>query len=211
MNSVHLFYNMKPNPRDRRHDLTRQKILATARSLLLTEGLDGISMRALAEKADYSPAALYKYFDSKEAIIEALRQEAWQILAAYEPEPPPAGMTALADLYVHSGRNYIRFASQYPEYYQLIMSTTETGPASLEEFKQLPSFVELLRFIEAAVAGGEFELPAGYEPIHLALLSWFTVHGISLLKLTMMSKCQAEFEPLSVEVLEMVTAAFTRK
>jgi AcrR family transcriptional regulator len=202
---------MKTSPRDRRHDLTRQKILDTARSILLSEGLGGISMRALAEKADYSPAALYKYFDSKEAIVEALRQEAWQMMAAFEPEPPPAGMISLADLYVHSGRNYIRFASQYPEYYQLIMSTTETGPASLEEFKQHPNFIELLRFVEAAVAAGEFELPDGYTPLHLALLSWFTVHGISLLNLTMMSKCQDEFEAVSVEVLEMVKAVFIKK
>jgi AcrR family transcriptional regulator len=201
---------MITSPRDRRHDLNRQKILDIARSLLLTEGLEGISMRALAEKADYSPAALYKYFDSKEAIVETLRQEAWQMMAAYEPDPPPAGMTSLADQYVQSGRNYIRFASQYPEYYQLIMSTSETGPNSLEEFKQHPNFVELLRFVEAAVVGGEFEVPQGYAPIHLAMLSWFAVHGISMLKLTMMNKCQDEFEAISLEVLEMVKMVFIK-
>jgi AcrR family transcriptional regulator len=209
MNNVHLFPVMKTSPRDRRHDLTRQKILDIARGLLLTHGVSGISMRALAEKADYSPAALYKYFDSKEAIIEALRQEAWHLMAAFEPEPP-AEVTSLADLYVHSGRSYIRFASQHPEYYQLIMSTVETGPNSLEEFKQNPSFVELLQFVESAVAAGEFKLPEGYAPLHLAMLSWFAVHSISLLKLTMMSKFQDEFETLGLEVLEMVKAAFLK-
>ncbi len=34
-------------------------------------------MRYLAEKVDYSPSALYKYFNNKEEIIEALRQEGW--------------------------------------------------------------------------------------------------------------------------------------
>ena len=91
------------------------------------------------------------------------------------------------------------------------MSTTETGPASLEEFKQHPNFVELLHFVEAAEAAGEFELPEGYAPIHLAMLSWFAVHGISLLKLTMMSKCQDEFEAISLEVLEMVKTVFVKK
>ena len=201
---------MENSPRARRHDLTRQKILDTARSLLLSQGVDGISMRILAEKADYSPAALYKYFANKEEIIEALRQEAWQLLAAFEPEPP-AGMTSLADLFVHSGRSYIQFANRYPEYYQLIMSTTETGPESLEEFKQYPNFVEMLRFVEEAVTAGEFELPPGYAPIHLAMLSWFTVHGISLLTLTMMNKCQDEFGLLSDEVLEMVKDAFVKR
>jgi AcrR family transcriptional regulator len=202
---------MKTSPRDRRHDLTKQKILDTARSILLAEGVSGISMRTLAEKVDYSPAALYRYFSNKEEIVEALRQEAWQMLATFEPEPPPADHTSLGDLYVHLGRTYIRFATQYPEYYQLIMSTTETGPNSLDEFKQNPNFVDLLQFVEAAVAAGEFKLPEGYTPTHLAMLSWFTVHSISLLKLTMMSKCQEEFEALSMEVIEMVKVAFTSK
>ncbi|MBA3072339.1 MAG: TetR/AcrR family transcriptional regulator [Anaerolineae bacterium] len=202
---------IRVSPRNRRHDLTRQNILDNARSLLVSEGLNGISMRALAEKTNYSPAALYKYFDSKEAIVEVLRQEAWQMMASFEPEPPPAGITSLADLFVHSGQNYIRFASQHPQQYQLIMSTTETGPASLEEFKNHPNFIDLLHFVEAAVSSGEFELPDGYTPLHLAMLSWFTVHGISLLKLTMMNKCQEEFESISLEVLEMVKVVFIKK
>jgi AcrR family transcriptional regulator len=202
---------MNTSPRNRRHDLTKQKILDTARTILLTEGVGEISMRTLAEKVDYSPAALYQYFANKEEIVEALRQEAWQLMAAYDPEPAPANMTSMADLFIHSGRNYIRFATQYPEYYQLIMSTTETGPNNIHEFMQNPNFIGLLQFVEAAVASGEFELPKEFTPLHLAMLSWFVVHSISLLKLTMMSKCQEEFEKLSMEILDMVKVVFTKK
>lgn len=168
-------------------------------------------MRTLADKVDYSPAALYQYFSNKEEIVEALRQEAWQMLAAYEPDPPPPGMTSMADLYVHMGRTYIQFAARYPEYYQLIMSTTDTGPESMAEFKRNPNFIGLLQFVEAAVASGEFELPQGFTPAHLAMLSWFVVHSIALLKLTMMSKCTEEFEALSLEVIDLVKTAFSKK
>lgn len=202
---------MKTSPRDRRYDLTKQRILDTARTILLTEGVGAISMRTLAEKVDYSPAALYKYFANKEEIIEALRQEAWQLMATYEPESVPASMTSMPDLFVRLGRNYIRFASQYPQYYQLIMSTTETGPKNLDEFKQNPNFIGLLQFMEAAVKSGEFKLPEGYTPTHLAMLSWFVVHSISLLNLTMMSKCQEEFEALSIEILDLVKVFYVAK
>ncbi|MDP3721675.1 MAG: hypothetical protein Q8R09_04370, partial [Anaerolineaceae bacterium] len=74
-----------------------------------------------------------------------------------------------------------------------------------------PNFIDLLHFVEAAVSSGEFELPDGYTHLHLAMLSWFTVHGISLLKLTMMNKCQEEFESISLEVLEMVKVVFIKK
>jgi AcrR family transcriptional regulator len=200
---------MDISPRNRRHDLTKQKILDTARQILLTEGVQAISMRTLADRVDYSPAALYKYFANKEEIIAALRQEAWEMMAAHPSEISP-GMT-LPEIFVQSGRGYIDFATKYPEYYMLIMSTAEGGPNSLEEFKQTPNFVGLLQFVESVVAAGEFQLPPGYTPMHLALLSWFTVHGISLLKLTVMNKCPDEFEAASVEVLNMVKEVFTRK
>jgi hypothetical protein len=91
------------------------------------------------------------------------------------------------------------------------MSTTDTGPNNLEELKQNPNFIGLLQFVEAGVAAGEFKVPEGYTPFHLAMLSWFTVHAISLLKLTMMSKCSAEFEAVSIEVLNMIKETFAKK
>ena len=196
-------------PSERRFEKTRQGILKAARSLLLEGGVEAISMRTLADKVDYSPAALYKYFASKEEIIEALRQEAWELMANFEPNIPAD--LSIADMFILSGRNYLKFATQYPEYYLLIMSTTETGPESMDEFKQSPSFVDLLQFTEVAVGSGEFVLPDGYSPTHFALLSWFVVHGISLLKLTMMSKCQDEFEEISIEVMNMIKEVFVKK
>jgi len=202
---------MPLSPSERRFEKTRQGILSAARTLLFDGGVDAISMRTLAEMVDYSPAALYKYFANKEELVEALRQEAWDMMAAYEPEPPPADMTSLADLFIYSGQSYIDFATRYPEYYLLIMSTTETGPENMEEFKQNPNFINLVQFMEAAIASGEFQVPEGYTPTHLALLSWFVVHSISLLKLTMMSKCKEEFEALSAEVMEMIKVTFAKK
>lgn len=200
---------MKTSPRNRRHDLTKQKILDTARQILLTEGVQAISMRTLAERVDYSPAALYKYFANKEEIITALRQEAWELMAAHPSEISP-GMS-MAEIFVQSGRGYIDFATKYPEYYMLIMSTAEGGPNNLEEFKQTPNFIGQLQFVESIIAAGEFQLPPGYTPFHLAMLSWFMVHGISLLKLTVMNKCADEFEAVSVEVMNMVKDVFTKK
>jgi len=197
------------SPSERRYEKIRQGILKAARTLLLEGGVDVISMRTLADKVDYSPAALYKYFSSKEEIIEALRQEAWELMANFEPDIPPG--ISMADMFVLSGRNYVKFATQYPEYYLLIMSTTETGPKSMQEFKESPAFIDLLEFTRAAVGSGEFVLPEGYSPTHFALLSWFVVHGVSILKLTMMNKCQDEFEEISIEVLNMIKEAFVKK
>jgi len=55
-------------------DHKRSLILEAARKVFESEGLDGASLRAIAAKAGYTPAALYFHFDSKEAIYaEVLR------------------------------------------------------------------------------------------------------------------------------------------
>lgn len=52
----------------------RALILKAAREVFEAEGLEGASLRAIAGRAGYTPAALYFHFDSKEAIYaEVLR------------------------------------------------------------------------------------------------------------------------------------------
>jgi len=52
----------------------RELILDAAREVFAAEGLEGASLRAIAARAGYTPAALYFHFDSKEAIYaEVLR------------------------------------------------------------------------------------------------------------------------------------------
>ena len=46
----------------------RGLILKAARKVFEAEGLEGASLRAIAARAGYTPAALYFHFDSKEAI-----------------------------------------------------------------------------------------------------------------------------------------------
>jgi AcrR family transcriptional regulator len=52
----------------------RARILKAARDVFTAEGLEGASLRAIAARAGYTPAALYFHFESKEAIYaEVLR------------------------------------------------------------------------------------------------------------------------------------------
>lgn len=56
-------------------ELKRGLILDAAREVFEADGLDGASLRAIAAKAGYTPAALYFHFPSKEAIYaEVLRE-----------------------------------------------------------------------------------------------------------------------------------------
>jgi len=69
--------------RDRRRQQTRAEILAAARELLLEVGPEELSLRQVARRADFSPAALYNYFASRDELVASLFGEAFERLDAY--------------------------------------------------------------------------------------------------------------------------------
>jgi len=112
---------MPRTPSTRRRQRTRDAILQAAQELILEDGLLAFSMRKLADKVDYSPAALYKYFTNKEEIMEEMRQTVFQMEAHFSAQrlqqnlPPDV-------LLMESEKTYLEFSRAYPQYYELMMS-----------------------------------------------------------------------------------------
>jgi AcrR family transcriptional regulator len=57
------------------HDARRAQVLDAARVCFAQSGFRGASMQEICAEAKMSPGALYRYFPSKEAIIEAIAQD----------------------------------------------------------------------------------------------------------------------------------------
>ncbi len=53
----------------------RREILDAARSLFVNEGYENLSLRRLAEKINYSPAAIYLYFEDKDDLLFAICED----------------------------------------------------------------------------------------------------------------------------------------
>ena len=67
---------------DRERQAVRQAILDAARDLFVSEGYRNVSIRKIAERIEYSPAAIYSYFPSKDDIFFALAEEGFRRLDA---------------------------------------------------------------------------------------------------------------------------------
>jgi AcrR family transcriptional regulator len=67
------------DPRDLRHralaDVRRELVLDAARSAFFELGMDKTTMREIAQRAGYTPGAIYSYFSSKEEVYGALLAE----------------------------------------------------------------------------------------------------------------------------------------
>ena len=60
------------SPGARRRKANLDRILDTAAKLIAADGVRSMSMSRLADAADYTPGALYRYFASKDALLAAL-------------------------------------------------------------------------------------------------------------------------------------------
>src|ERR1051325_3421242 len=72
---------------ERDRETVRRAILDAARGLFVSEGYRNVSIRKIAEKIEYSPAAIYGYFPRKDDIFYALAEEGFPLLhAGDDPE-----------------------------------------------------------------------------------------------------------------------------
>lgn len=75
---------------------TRDKILAAARKAFDRDGLEGVSLRDIAAQVGITPMAIYRHFDSKDALVDALVLDAlgeWSAIVA--ALPPGEGLVQL--------------------------------------------------------------------------------------------------------------------
>jgi AcrR family transcriptional regulator len=87
-----------PDRRTRKRQARRDHLLDLAADLVERHGVDGVTMAALAESADYAPASLYTYFPSRSALLAALQQRALGTLAAVARDCLAGWDRALRDL-----------------------------------------------------------------------------------------------------------------
>ena len=69
--------------RDRIRAATSQEIIATARRLLISQGSEAISLRAIAREMGMTAPALYRYFDSHESLIQHVVADIFTELSDY--------------------------------------------------------------------------------------------------------------------------------
>jgi AcrR family transcriptional regulator len=61
-----------PSRRDRLRESTKSEILGTARALLVSDGLPGVTLRAISREIGMTAPALYRYYPSLDSLLEQL-------------------------------------------------------------------------------------------------------------------------------------------
>jgi AcrR family transcriptional regulator len=196
------------SPRERRQQRTYDAILEAARHIISEQGIDALSMRAIANRIDYSPAGLYEYFGSKEEIIAAICQQGHRRLTAYMSVVDK--QLPFADYLLGIGMAYVEFAVQNPDFFLLMFTSvpaSANAPLSVETWlahgalEEGSSFGLLLECIERGVAEGVLRIRPEQGIFEMAFAAWAIVHGIAMLRITHLRALQADFETMTRETL----------
>jgi AcrR family transcriptional regulator len=115
--------------RERMRDATTAEIKATARDLLVREGPDALTLRAIAREMGMTAPALYRYFDSHEALVGALCQDVLDELTARleaARAAVPAGQPI--ERLMAACREFRRWSLAHPREFQLTFASVAAGP-----------------------------------------------------------------------------------
>ena len=147
---------------DRERQAVTDSILDAARELFLAEGYQSVSIRKIAERIEYSPAAIYSYYPSKDDIFLALAKEGFLRLDAKVNAAMGSG-NALDDVRACWWAFY-EFSKEQPEYF-LLMFVDRSVPRITEQWD---GFEFLQQLLNNAVAGIQKAIDAGAFPATLS-------------------------------------------
>jgi AcrR family transcriptional regulator len=133
-----------------------------------------LSLRALARAVGVSATAVYRHFPDKDALLAAIAEDAYAMLAADQRAASEAAGGGLAG-FGATGAAYVRFALKNPALFRLVFAHVQTEPHDQREEQDEAS--AMLQASAAAYA------PAGVDPQVAALQAWSLVHGLSMLML----------------------------
>ena len=183
----------------------RASILTAARDLFVTEGYANVSIRKVAERIEYSPAAIYSYFPGKDDIFFALATEGFQRLddaikdAAGDADP-------MQDL-----RNcwwaFYQFSKDQREFFHL-MFVDRSVPAITEQWQGFGLLQQMigrvaLRIQRSIDAG---QLPAELNPQMALHVLWAAMTGPAVLGCTCRLAPGEDCDALARDVLETTIA-----
>jgi AcrR family transcriptional regulator len=184
----------------------RERILDATLELLRKEGLEGVSIRKIADRIGVSHMLLYSYFKNRDAIIKGLRDRGFEEMEAFFAESlrrAEAG-DALVQVRASLGR-FIEMSHEYPKLYQLAWRIAM--PWRVDSRNVTTSLEHLSRLIQLCIERGQCSRS---NPALAAVMVFGIVNGMLMLYHSVSSLGQAKQALLETELIEAAMTYLTK-
>lgn len=194
---------------ERDREAVRRSILDAARELFTAEGYQNVSIRKIAERIEYSPAAIYSYFPSKDDIFFALAEEGFRLLGGPRSPEHHAQLKALEPverlraIFWH----FYEFSREHPQYFAL-MFVDRSVPRISKEYERFAFARDLKRSIleeiRECIASGA--LPATVDPATAMRAISCGLIGVATLRLSDRLGPEEDPDKLASNIVDVVLA-----
>jgi len=159
--------------------LRGQIIEAVERLLIETGDEQAVTIRAVADAVGVTPPSVYLHFADKDEMLFAVCERNFAELDRATQEAAAGSEDPLESLALR-GRAYIRFGVEHPEQYRILfMGKPSRTPEAfgIERLGNAAAFGHLLEHVSRCVETGLIQ----GDPIHVSLVLWAGVHGLTSL------------------------------
>ncbi len=126
-------------------------LIATALEIVAEDGIDALSLRALARRAGVSHAAPYHHFKTKGELLHAIAEQGFARLSRNLEEA--AAKAAPGDELVELGCAYVAFAAANPAFFRVMFRPDLTGASDETHHPGAAAFAQLRNVVARLVAG----------------------------------------------------------
>lgn len=174
------FHDEMPHRRGYHHGNLKEALVEAARRFIAERGLGGFTLADAAKLVGVSPAALYRHFRGRDALVQEVAERGFKLfgerlsVALRAPGEPIERFTRM-------GEAYLAFAEEEPGYYAAMFSGG--GEEGCGPFERQPTPAGGTAF-EILVAALQKTFPDGFggvDPRFIALEVWALSHGIATL------------------------------
>ncbi len=194
-------------PRQRRRRKRLQQLRSEAMAMIVEGGIQAFSVNKLADRVDLTPGALYRYFDSRDAILAAIQIEVLEHFdkffeALQQRIDDRRGLRTLVILSI----GYVALAQLQPERFRLISAFVADPEPILEDGLATqvvgPTLGVVQRFVSTVATAQNRGILSPGDPLARAALIWSSLQGfINHRKLTRLPQVPLDAEALLVELL----------
>ena len=159
------------------HGNLRQALVEAALGLIEEKGPTGFTLSEAAKIAGVTPAAVYRHFEGREALIVDCARQGYAIFADLMEHAWNGGKPSALAAFGATGRAYLAFARKYPGHY---MAMFEAGLSPNREPVLAPLAARAMGVMEAATAAITAHLPEDRRPppAMVAAHIWAMSHGV---------------------------------
>jgi len=164
------------------HGNLKESLLETALEMVDKEGLESVTLRDLTQRLGTSRSAVYRHFESKEALILGVIKRGYEQLDLLFTPIFQDTTQSVAERFEKMGRAYLDFAIAHPNLYRLLFGENfRQEREEICDYKDEKQATGLYALIGLLLEAQEEGIIAQENPMIQAATVWASIHGLASL------------------------------